>query len=134
MALLEAALQQPIFAIPYHTPFKRSEIMAVTLTDAAANHVASMIEKRGHGLGLRLGTKKSGCSGFAYVVDYADAVDEGDQIFESNGVKVVVDAESLDRLDGMEVDFVKSSLLNEGFEFRNPNVKSECGCGESFGV
>jgi iron-sulfur cluster assembly protein len=85
-------------------------------------------------LGLRIGTKKSGCTGYAYVVDYADDLDEGDQVFESHGVKVVVDDESLTRIDGMEVDFVKSSLLNEGFEFRNPNVKDACGCGESFSV
>ena len=108
--------------------------MAVTLTDAAATHVAKMIEKRGHGIGLRIGTRKSGCSGWAYVVDYADDVADEDKVFESHGVKVVVDPESLGRIDGMEVDFVKSSLLNEGFEFRNPNVKNECGCGESFGV
>jgi iron-sulfur cluster assembly protein len=108
--------------------------MAVTLTDAAARHVSSMIDKRGHGIGLRIGTRKSGCTGFAYVVDYADALADGDQVFESHGVKVVVDDESLARIDGMEVDFVKSSLLNEGFEFRNPNVKDECGCGESFSV
>jgi iron-sulfur cluster assembly protein len=106
--------------------------MAVTLTDSAAQHVTSMLSKRGHGLGLRIGTKKSGCTGYAYVVDYADDLDEGDQVFESHGVKVVVDDESLTRIDGMEVDFVKSSLLNEGFEFRNPNVKDACGCGESF--
>jgi iron-sulfur cluster assembly protein len=108
--------------------------MAVTLTDAAARHVNSMLEKRGHGIGLRVGTKKSGCTGYAYVVDYADDLDDGDQVFESHGVKVVVDDASLERIDGMEVDFVKSSLLNEGFEFRNPNVKDECGCGESFSV
>lgn len=108
--------------------------MAVTLTDAAARHVNSMLEKRGHGIGLRIGTRKSGCTGYAYVVDYADDLDEGDQVFESHGVKVVVDDASLERIDGMEVDFVKSSLLNEGFEFRNPNVKDECGCGESFSV
>lgn len=108
--------------------------MAVTLTDAAANHITKMLTQRGHGVGLRVGTKKSGCTGYAYVVDYADALDEGDHVFESRGVRVVVDAESLSRIDGMEVDFVKSSLLNEGFEFRNPNVKDECGCGESFSV
>jgi iron-sulfur cluster assembly protein len=108
--------------------------MAVTLTDAAARHVSSMLEKRGHGIGLRIGTKKSGCTGWAYVVDYADDLDASDQIFESHGVKVVVDDQSLARIDGMEVDFVKSSLLNEGFEFRNPNIKDECGCGESFSV
>jgi iron-sulfur cluster assembly protein len=108
--------------------------MAVTLTDAAADHVTKMLSQRGHGVGLRVGTKKSGCTGYAYVVDYADALDEGDHVFESHGVRVVVDADSLSRIDGMEVDFVKSNLLNEGFEFRNPNVKDECGCGESFSV
>jgi iron-sulfur cluster assembly protein len=108
--------------------------MAVTLTDSAASHVSNMLAKRGHGLGLRIGTKKSGCTGFAYVVDYADDLDDDDQIFESHGVKVVVDQSSLDQIDGMEVDFVKSSLLNEGFEFRNPNIKDQCGCGESFSV
>lgn len=108
--------------------------MAVTLTDAAARHVSSMLARRGHGIGLRIGTKKSGCTGYAYVVDYADALDDGDQVFVSHGVKVVVDDTSLARIDGMEVDFVKSSLLNEGFEFRNPNIKDECGCGESFSV
>jgi iron-sulfur cluster assembly protein len=108
--------------------------MAVSLTSAAAAHIAGMLEKRGHGLGLRIGTRKSGCSGWAYEVDYADAVGEEDQVFESHGVKVVVDAQTLPRIDGMEVDFVKSSLLNQGFEFRNPNVKNTCGCGESFGV
>ncbi|KAA6185399.1 iron-sulfur cluster assembly accessory protein [Thiohalocapsa marina] len=108
--------------------------MAVTLTDAAATHVGAMLGKRGHGLGLRIGTKKSGCTGFAYVVDYADELDDGDQVFESHGVKVVVDQASLPMIDGMEVDFVKSSLLNQGFEFRNPNVKDACGCGESFSV
>ena len=93
-----------------------------------------MLHKRGRGLGLRIGTKKSGCSGYAYDVDYADEIAEDDSVFESHGVKVVVDALSLPRIDGMEVDFVKESLLNQGFEFRNPNVKSACGCGESFGV
>ncbi|MGB5834833.1 MAG: iron-sulfur cluster assembly accessory protein [Thiohalocapsa sp.] len=108
--------------------------MAVTLTDSAANHVSTMLAKRGHGVGLRIGTKKSGCTGFAYVVDYADDVVGDDQVFESHGVKVVVDQDSLAQINGMEVDFVKSSLLNEGFEFRNPNIKDQCGCGESFNV
>lgn len=108
--------------------------MAVTLTNSAAKHISGMIEKRGHGLGIRIGTKKSGCTGFAYQVDYADQIAEDDQVFESHGIKVVVDAVSLPRIDGTEVDFVKSSLLNEGFEFRNPNVKDACGCGESFSV
>jgi iron-sulfur cluster assembly protein len=108
--------------------------MAVTLTDAAAGHVTKMLQQRGHGVGLRIGTKKSGCTGFAYVVDYADDLGSNDHVFESHGVKVVVDEDSLPRIDGMEVDFVKSSLLNEGFEFRNPNIKDACGCGESFSV
>lgn len=108
--------------------------MAVTLTEAAARHVANMIEKRGHGLGLRVGTKKSGCSGFTYDVDYADRLEGGDQVFESFGVKVVVDEASMERIDGMEIDFVKSNLLNQGFEFKNPRAKDQCGCGESFSV
>ena len=108
--------------------------MAVTLTNAAADHVSAMLGKRGSGIGLRVGTKKSGCTGYAYEVDYADAIGDEDEVFESFGVKVVVDKPSLSRIDGMEVDFVKESLLNQGFEFRNPNVKNTCGCGESFGV
>lgn len=108
--------------------------MTVRLTEAAANHVRSMLGKRGRGLGLRVATKKSGCSGFAYVVDYADLVDDDDQVFESHGVKVVVDEQSLRQIDGMEIDFVRENILNEGFEFRNPNVKDQCGCGESFSV
>jgi iron-sulfur cluster assembly protein len=108
--------------------------MAIELTPAAAQRVQTMLDRRGHGVGLRLGTRKSGCSGFAYVVDYADEVGADDRVFESHGVKVVVDRASLPALDGMEVDFVRSNLLNEGFEFRNPNVKESCGCGESFSV
>ena len=83
---------------------------------------------------MRIRTKKSGCTGFAYVVDYADEVGVGDHVFESHGVKVVVDEKSFEQLDGMTVDFVKTNLLNEGFEFRNPNIKEMCGCGESFSV
>lgn len=108
--------------------------MSIQLTETAARRVSTMLEKRGHGLGLRLGTRKSGCSGFAYVVDYADAVGANDVVFESHGVKVVVDAGSLPNLDGMELDYVRNNALNEGFEFRNPNVKESCGCGESFSV
>ncbi|MEN8174382.1 MAG: iron-sulfur cluster assembly accessory protein [Pseudomonadota bacterium] len=108
--------------------------MAVSLTQRAAEHVRDMLAKRGAGLGLRVATRKSGCSGFAYVVDYADRVAANDSVFESHGVKVVVDADSLERLEGTEIDFVKANLLNEGFEFHNPNVKDTCGCGESFGV
>jgi len=108
--------------------------MAVELTEAAAAHVARELTRRGHGEGLRLSTKKSGCTGFAYVVDFADQIGEDDVVYECHGVRVVVDRQSLPHLDGTQVDFVKNSLLNEGFEFRNPNVKDMCGCGESFSV
>lgn len=108
--------------------------MAVTLTESAAERVRSMIEKRGEGLGLRVGTKVSGCAGFAYVVDYADEIEEDDEVFESFGVKVIVTKKSLPQIDGMELDYVRESLLNEGFEFNNPRVKDSCGCGESFTV
>jgi len=108
--------------------------MAVTLTESAARHVLTQLEKRGRGVGLRLGTKKSGCTGFAYVVDYADELDAGDLVFESFGVKVVVNEDDLSAIDGMEIDFVRNNVLNQGFEFRNPNVKDMCGCGESFSV
>lgn len=108
--------------------------MAVTLTESAAQRVRTMLNKRGHGLGLKLSTKVSGCAGFSYVIDYADEITEQDEVFESFGVKVVVDQKSLVNVDGMELDYVKESLLNEGFEFNNPNVKDSCGCGESFTV
>ena len=108
--------------------------MTITLTEAAAHHVATMLAQRGHGLGLRVGTKKSGCSGFTYAVDYADELGAADRVFESHGVKVVVDDENLARLEGLEIDFVKTNLLNQGFEFRNPNAKDHCGCVESFRV
>lgn len=108
--------------------------MSIQLTEAAAERVRTMLEKRGEGIGLRLGTRKSGCSGFAYVVDYADAVGDDDQVFESHGVKVVIDSKSMPMLDGMELDYVRQNALNEGFEFNNPNVKDSCGCGESFSV
>jgi len=106
----------------------------VTLTQSAAVHVQTMLSKRGHGIGLRLATKKSGCSGFAYAVDYADAIGENEIAFDTRGVKVIVDRADLANLDGTEIDFKRTSLLNEGFELRNPNVKETCGCGESFGV
>jgi iron-sulfur cluster assembly protein len=108
--------------------------MAVTLTESASGRVREMLQKRGHGEGLRVSTKVSGCAGFAYEVDYADEINQDDSVFESYGVKVVVDAESLERIDGMEIDYVQESLLNSGFDFRNPNVKDSCGCGESFTV
>ena len=107
--------------------------MSVTLTTAAAERVRSFLEKRGRGVGLRLGVKKTGCSGFAYVVSYADEVGEADLVFEDRGVKVIVDGESLRFVDGTEIDFSRHGL-NEAFRFRNPNVRGECGCGESFSV
>ncbi len=106
--------------------------MSIQLTEKAAERVIKMLDKRGHGLGLRLSTKPSGCTGFAYEVDYADEVDHDDQLFETNGVKVIVDADSLKLIDGTTVDYVKMNALNEGFDFINPNVKVVCGCGESF--
>lgn len=106
--------------------------MPISLTSAAVEHVARMLAKRGEGLGLRLRTKKSGCSGFAYVVDYADEITPDDHVFENNGIKVIVDNLSLGLVDGTEIDYVRSDLLNSGFDFRNPNVKEMCGCGESF--
>ena len=107
--------------------------MSISLTTAAADRVRNFLHRRGHGIGLRLGVKKTGCSGFAYVVNYADDVAAGDVVFEQQGVKVIVDQDSLGFIDGTEVDFVKQGL-NEAFRFRNPNVKGECGCGESFTV
>lgn len=108
--------------------------MAIHLTEAAAQHVRGMLEKRGSGIGLRLGIRKSGCTGFAYVVDFADQVEQGDLVLESRGVTLVVDPKSLSALDGTEVDFVRQNVLNSGLELRNPNVKDTCGCGESFSV
>ena len=107
--------------------------MSITLTDSAADRVKRFLAGREDGLGLRLGIRRSGCSGYAYVAGVADAIDASDQVCESHGVKVVIDARSLAMLDGTEVDVVREGL-NEGFVFRNPNVKHECGCGESFGV
>jgi iron-sulfur cluster assembly protein len=107
--------------------------MAISLTQSAATRVKSYLEKRGRGVGLRIGVRKSGCSGYAYTIDYADAVEPGDVVFDRDGVKVIVDERSLDLIDGTEVDFVKDGL-NEAFRFRNPNIKGECGCGESFTV
>ena len=107
--------------------------MAILLTESAADRVRSHLEKRGAGIGLRVGIKKTGCSGFAYVVNYADEIRPEDSVFEVRGVKVVVDRISLPLIDGTLVDFVKQGL-NEAFKFRNPKAKGECGCGESFNV
>ena len=107
--------------------------MTVSLSDKAAKHVANYLVKRGKGLGLRLGVRTSGCSGMAYKLEFVDEVSPGDLVFESNGVKVFVDARSLPYLDGMELDYARDGL-SEGFKFNNPNVKDQCGCGESFNV
>jgi iron-sulfur cluster assembly protein len=107
--------------------------MAITLTDRAAEHVQRYIEKRGKGVGVRLGVKTTGCSGLAYKLEFADEIQPEDQQFESNGVRVLVDPKSLAYLDGTELDFVREGL-NEGFKFNNPNEKDRCGCGESFNV
>ena len=107
--------------------------MTVSLSDKAAKHVANYIAKRGKGVGLRLGVRTSGCSGMAYKLEFVDEVSPGDLVFESNGVKVFVDARSLPYLDGMELDYAREGL-SEGFKFNNPNVKDQCGCGESFNV
>ena len=105
--------------------------MAITLTQNAAQRVKTYLEKRGKGEGLRLGIKTVGCSGKAYVVDYADAIEPGDRIFESHGVMVIVNEQNMAYLDGTEVDYGRDGM-SEGFRFNNPNVKGQCGCGESF--
>ncbi len=107
--------------------------MAISITETAAKHVVDQLADRGHGLGIRVGVKTTGCSGMAYVLEFVDKLDVGDQVFEDQGVKIVVDPKSLAYIDGTEMDFVKQGV-NEGFEFKNPNAKGECGCGESFSV
>jgi iron-sulfur cluster assembly protein len=108
-------------------------ILAITMTEPAAKHVASFLANRGKGIGLRLGVKTSGCSGMAYVLEFVDVLNDDDEVFSDKGVKIIVDKKSLVYLDGTELDFVKEGL-NEGFEFNNPNIDGECGCGESFSV
>lgn len=107
--------------------------MAISLTEAAASRVRTQLAARGRGLGLRLGVKVSGCSGYRYVVDYADEAQPNDLVFEQHGIKVFVDSGSLAAIDGTRIDLVKQGL-NESFRFDNPNVRAECGCGESFAV
>jgi len=107
--------------------------MAITLTESAAERVRNHLQERGSGIGLRLGIKKTGCSGFAYVINYADQVQPDDVVFEDGGITVVVDPDALEYIDGTQVDFIKEGL-NEAFKFRNPNASGECGCGESFSV
>ena len=107
--------------------------MAINLTEVAADRVKSFLHSRGKGIGLRIGIKTTGCSGMAYVLEFVDEIDDDDEVFESQGVKLIIDPKSLVYLDGTEVDFSKEGL-NEGSKFTNPNAKDECGCGESFTV
>ena len=107
--------------------------MTISLTENAAQRVKSFLDNRGSGIGLRIGIKTTGCSGMAYVLEFVDELNEEDAVFESQGVKVIIDPKSLVYLDGTEVDFAREGL-NEGFKFTNPNAKDECGCGESFTV
>ena len=107
--------------------------MTIHVTESAANQIQRQLAKRGHGLGMRVGVKKVGCSGFAYTYDYADQVGADDRTFESFGTKVVVDAKSLDFLKGSTLDYVRETL-KQAFKFENPNVDAMCGCGESFSV
>ncbi|MBW4047563.1 MAG: iron-sulfur cluster assembly protein IscA [Proteobacteria bacterium] len=107
--------------------------MPITLTESAAKHVTNYLAQRGKGVGVRLGVKTTGCSGLAYKLEYADVVSPEDQVFESYGVKVLIDPKSLTYLDGTELDFVREGL-QQGFKFNNPNERDRCGCGESFRV
>ncbi|HRN81205.1 MAG TPA: iron-sulfur cluster assembly accessory protein [Nitrosomonas europaea] len=107
--------------------------MAITLTERAARQIRQQLERRGKGVALRLGVKKSGCSGFAYSFDYADEVQEDDQLFESYDAQVVVQRDQLSFIDGSEIDFIQEGL-NSSFKFRNPNIDNTCGCGESFSL
>ncbi len=105
----------------------------ITLTESAINRVRDMMNKRQSGVGLRIGVVKSGCSGYSYALDYADEVASDDVVIEQGDVKVVINEEAMPVLDGMELDFIREGL-NQSFKFINPNVTSECGCGESFSV
>lgn len=107
--------------------------MAISMTPAASTRVRAFLDNRGKGIGLRVGIKTTGCSGMAYVLEFVDELNEDDNTFEIDGVTLVVDAKSLSFIDGTQLDFQKEGL-NEGFKFNNPNVKGECGCGESFTV
>ena len=107
--------------------------MAISMTPAAADRVRSFLANRGKGFGLRVGVKTTGCSGLAYVLEFVDELNDDDQVFEQNDLKLIVDGKSLVYIDGTQLDFVKEGL-NEGFQFNNPNVNGECGCGESFTV
>lgn len=105
----------------------------ISITEIAAKRVQDFLTKRGSGVGVRLGVKTTGCSGLAYTLEFVDDIEDSDQVFDSQGVRIIVDSKSFVYLDGTELDFVKEGL-NEGFQFNNPNVKDSCGCGESFTV
>jgi len=120
-------------AIEQKRLIKGDDEMTVSLTESAARHVSSYLAKRGKGIGIRLGVKTTGCSGLAYKLEYADEVTPEDVVFDSQGLKVLIDPKSLPYLEGTELDFVKEGL-NEGFRFNNPNERGRCGCGESFRI
>lgn len=105
----------------------------ISLTESAAQKVRDQLSRRGRGLGIRVGVKTTGCSGLAYVLEYVDAVYDGDCVFESQGVNVYVDSRSLSYVSGLEMNWARNGL-NEGFEFVNPNERDRCGCGSSFRV
>ena len=107
--------------------------MAISISYTAARHVAEQLSDRDHGIGIRVGVKTTGCSGMAYVLEFVDKLEVGYEVFEEQGVKIIVDPKSLVYIDGTEMDFVKHGV-NQGFEFKNPNAKGECGCGESFSI
>ena len=107
--------------------------MALSATNNAASRIKDFITKRGHGIGLRVGVKTTGCSGLAYKLEFVDQINEDDVVFLTNDIKIIVDRKSLEYIDGTVLDYTKDGL-QEGFKFTNPNVKAECGCGESFTV
>lgn len=107
--------------------------MSIKLTENAARQIKKQLEKRGKGIGLKLGVKKSGCSGYAYALEYADSLNDTDAVFENFGVKVIVQESDLQFVDGIELDYRREGI-NEAFRFNNPNVTATCGCGESFSV
>lgn len=107
--------------------------MNISITESAARQIRKQLQKRGNGVGLKLGVKPAGCSGYAYVLDYADEIGGDDIVFDQHDVKVLVKADDLDKLSGIELDYAKEGF-SEAFKFNNPNVKATCGCGESFTV
>ena len=119
--------------IKTNSPIDPGLAVAISLTDMAAERISAFLGKRGKGAGVRVGVKTTGCSGLAYIVEFVDDIEDDDQVFEDHGIKIVVDPKSLVYLDGTELDYGKEGL-NEGFKFNNPNVKSTCGCGDSFQV